>query len=109
MGDAKLWEAAEGSLRDALDEFAGKGQWRINPGDGAFYGPKIDIKVRPAIRLSMPIVRVAVEKAICVEGESHYWTTARVRQINTCTYRSTVGNIRITISRGNTFGGYERL
>lgn len=32
-------------LSEALDEFAGKGGWRVNPGDGAFYGPKIDIKV----------------------------------------------------------------
>lgn len=46
MGDAALWEMAEGSLREALDEFAGKGGWRVNAGDGAFYGPKIDIKVR---------------------------------------------------------------
>ena len=34
---------------EALDEFAGAGQWRINPGDGAFYGPKIDIKVFDAM------------------------------------------------------------
>lgn len=45
MGDVALWEMAEGSLREALDEFAGKGEWRVNAGDGAFYGPKIDIKV----------------------------------------------------------------
>lgn len=45
MGDAALWELAEGSLRETLDEFAGNGNWRVNPGDGAFYGPKIDIKV----------------------------------------------------------------
>lgn len=32
-------------LSEALDEFAGKGGWKVNPGDGAFYGPKIDIKV----------------------------------------------------------------
>ena len=44
MGDLALWEMAEGSLREALDEFAGKGEWRVNAGDGAFYGPKIDIK-----------------------------------------------------------------
>lgn len=37
---------AEGSLRETLDEFAGKGNWRVNAGDGAFYGPKIDIKVQ---------------------------------------------------------------
>jgi len=41
----KLWDDAEEALAEALDEFAGKGKWRVNPGDGAFYGPKIDIKV----------------------------------------------------------------
>eukprot|EP00949_MAST-11_sp_MAST-11-sp1_P001377 g1377.t1 len=39
------WNNAEQALADALDEFAGQGNWRDNPGDGAFYGPKIDIKV----------------------------------------------------------------
>lgn len=33
-----------------MDEFIGKGNWRDNPGDGAFYGPKIDIKVFDALK-----------------------------------------------------------
>ena len=33
-----------------MNEFAGEGNWRINKGDGAFYGPKIDIKVFDAMR-----------------------------------------------------------
>ncbi|CAM9632643.1 unnamed protein product [Scytosiphon promiscuus] len=49
MGDAALWVMAEDSLRETLDEFAGKGNWRVNAGDGAFYGPKIDIKVFDAM------------------------------------------------------------
>ncbi len=40
---------AEVALATALDSFSGKGKWRINPGDGAFYGPKIDIKVFDAM------------------------------------------------------------
>ncbi|KAI1818266.1 threonyl-tRNA synthetase [Poronia punctata] len=41
IGTAEEWEAAEGALKRALDS---SGQtWTINPGDGAFYGPKIDI------------------------------------------------------------------
>jgi len=38
------WDRAEAALSGALTKFAGK-QWCDNPGDGAFYGPKIDIKV----------------------------------------------------------------
>eukprot|EP00939_MAST-03C_sp_MAST-3C-sp1_P002879 g2879.t1 len=40
------WNGAEEALSEALDKFAGKGNWSDNPGDGAFYGPKIDIKVQ---------------------------------------------------------------
>ncbi|KAK1936161.1 putative threonyl-tRNA synthetase [Babesia divergens] len=41
LGDHELWEKAEAGLRDALDK-CGR-QWTLNPGDGAFYGPKIDV------------------------------------------------------------------
>ncbi|KAL1913299.1 threonyl-tRNA synthetase [Sporothrix stenoceras] len=41
IGSEADWDAAEDALRRALDS---SGQaWTINPGDGAFYGPKIDI------------------------------------------------------------------
>ena len=49
LGDHALWDIAEGQLAEALDEFAGVGGWAVNPGDGAFYGPKIDIKVFDAM------------------------------------------------------------
>jgi threonyl-tRNA synthetase len=43
-----MWDKAEGALKEALDGF-GK-PWTYNHGDGAFYGPKIDIKVMDALR-----------------------------------------------------------
>lgn len=49
LGEKVLWDYAEASLARAMDKFAGKGQWKVNPGDGAFYGPKIDIKVTDAM------------------------------------------------------------
>lgn len=49
LGDVSIWNEAEAQLSAALDEFAGHGKWRINKGDGAFYGPKIDIKVFDAM------------------------------------------------------------
>ncbi|ETL92170.1 threonine-tRNA ligase [Phytophthora nicotianae] len=48
MGDLELWDDAEDQLRLALDDF---GQpWTVNEGDGAFYGPKIDIVVTDALK-----------------------------------------------------------
>mmetsp|Transcript_4922 Transcript_4922/g.7414 ORF Transcript_4922/g.7414 Transcript_4922/m.7414 type:complete len:472 (+) Transcript_4922:300-1715(+) len=49
LGEQELWDRAEAALANAMNEFAGKGNWRENPGDGAFYGPKIDIKVMDAM------------------------------------------------------------
>ena len=41
LGSDELWDTAEKALEDALNKF-GK-PWKFNHGDGAFYGPKIDI------------------------------------------------------------------
>jgi threonyl-tRNA synthetase len=43
LGEIAVWQNAEKSLEEALNLF-GK-PWSVNPGDGAFYGPKIDIKL----------------------------------------------------------------
>jgi threonyl-tRNA synthetase len=47
IGDEKFWRVATESLQSACD--ARGLAYEINEGDGAFYGPKIDIKLRDAI------------------------------------------------------------
>jgi threonyl-tRNA synthetase len=47
LGEIELWNKAEGTLAAVLDEM--KIPYQVNAGDGAFYGPKIDIKVRDAL------------------------------------------------------------
>ena len=49
LGDLELWNRAEAALARALDAFVGREHWKENPEDGAFYGPKIDIKVMDAM------------------------------------------------------------
>ncbi|KAI1322450.1 threonyl-tRNA synthetase [Xylariaceae sp. FL0255] len=44
IGTLEEWETAETGLRKALD--ASGQEWTVNEGDGAFYGPKIDIILR---------------------------------------------------------------
>ncbi|TVU42415.1 hypothetical protein EJB05_08819 [Eragrostis curvula] len=48
LGDIETWNKAEQQLTEALNE-SGK-PWQINEGDGAFYGPKIDIGVFDALK-----------------------------------------------------------
>ena len=47
MGTDEQWEKAEAMLAGALDR-QGR-EYRVNPGDGAFYGPKIDFHVTDAL------------------------------------------------------------
>ncbi len=49
MGAPELWDAAEASLKRILDKKYGEGNYEINEGDGAFYGPKIDLKMKDCI------------------------------------------------------------
>ncbi|KAI1496923.1 hypothetical protein F5X99DRAFT_421736 [Biscogniauxia marginata] len=44
IGSAEDWEGAQNALKGALD--ASGQEWTVNEGDGAFYGPKIDIILR---------------------------------------------------------------
>ena len=52
LGAVETWDVAEAKLKGALDSFttATGATWEENPGDGAFYGPKIDITLFDALR-----------------------------------------------------------
>ena len=47
MGSDEMWKKAEAALTSAMEA---KGiEYQLNPGDGAFYGPKIDFHIKDAI------------------------------------------------------------
>ena len=60
MGDPEAWARAEKALGAALDKhgFAG---WTLAPGEGAFYGPKIEVHVTDAIGRSWQCGTVQVD------------------------------------------------
>ncbi|MDR1917203.1 MAG: threonine--tRNA ligase [Synergistaceae bacterium] len=47
MGEPEKWDMAEERLKEALESTETK--YRVNPGDGAFYGPKIDYHLEDSI------------------------------------------------------------
>ena len=49
MGELETWNKAETDLKAVLTEICGEGNYGINEGDGAFYGPKIDIKMKDCL------------------------------------------------------------
>uniref|UniRef100_A0A8C3M0J6 threonine--tRNA ligase n=1 Tax=Chrysolophus pictus TaxID=9089 RepID=A0A8C3M0J6_CHRPC len=44
LGDIEVWNQAEKQLENSLNDFGEK--WELNPGDGAFYGPKVSAFIR---------------------------------------------------------------
>ncbi|KAI0080421.1 tars protein [Panus rudis PR-1116 ss-1] len=60
LGDIETWNQAEEQLKLALEkQYPGK--WELNPGDGAFYGPKIDITIRDALRRSFQCATIQLD------------------------------------------------
>ena len=49
MGDIEVWNHAEAALKKILDKKYGEGGYEVNEGDGAFYGPKIDLQIKDAL------------------------------------------------------------
>lgn len=79
IGSLDMWNSAETQLREALDN-TGK-EWALNEGDGAFYGPKIDIQLQDdagkyhqlsTIQLDMNLPQRFELEYITAEGEEDY-------------------------------------
>lgn len=79
IGSVELWDSAEAQLREALDS-SGR-EWALNEGDGAFYGPKIDIQLQDkagryhqlsTIQLDMNLPRRFELEYQVAEGEEDY-------------------------------------
>jgi threonyl-tRNA synthetase len=59
LGTDEQWQAAEGALQDALR--ANGLAFELNPGDGTFYGPKIDVDVQDALGRRWQVATIQVD------------------------------------------------
>jgi len=70
IGSDELWDRAEGGLARALES---RGlAYQVNPGDGAFYGPKIDFHVRDAIGRSWQLGTVQLDYQLPLRFDLKY-------------------------------------
>ena len=77
LGEIELWNRAEAALAEAMNEFVGKGNWRENPGDGAFYGPKIDIKVMDAMERVHQCATIQLDFQLPIRFDLKYTTDSK--------------------------------
>lgn len=80
LGEMELWDRAEAALAKAMDDFVEKGGatgWRVNPGDGAFYGPKIDIKVMDAMERVHQCATIQLDFQMPIRFDLKYTTASK--------------------------------
>jgi len=70
IGSDEMWDVATSSLRSALEA---KGlPFKINEGDGAFYGPKIDFHVRDSLKRSWQCATIQLDFAMPEKFDLEY-------------------------------------
>jgi threonyl-tRNA synthetase len=70
IGSDEMWDRAEGALAGALDAEGLK--YELNPGDGAFYGPKIDLHMTDSIGRSWQLGTVQLDYSMPERFELAY-------------------------------------
>ena len=96
IGDVALWDNAESELKRVLDEF---GQpWELNPGDGAFYGPKIDITLQDAIRRPHQCATIQLDFNLPERFNLVYISGANERKRPVMIHRAILGSVERMIA-----------
>ena len=91
IGSDEMWEYAENALKDACE--ARGLAYEINEGDGAFYGPKIDIKVRDAIGRMWQCSTVQVDFNLPERFDITYRTAENTEERPYMLHRALFGSI----------------
>ncbi|GBF66748.1 threonine--tRNA ligase [Trichophyton mentagrophytes] len=73
LGKLETWDFAEAQLREALTKFKGA-DWEIDEGDGAFYGPKIDITISDALKREHQCATIQLDYQLPLNFKLEYMT-----------------------------------
>ncbi len=91
MGELALWDKAEAAIKQAL-EGSGK-DYRLNPGDGAFYGPKIDVHIRDCLGRSWQCATVQVDFQLPRRFDLSYTDRDNTDKVPVVIHRAIAGSL----------------
>lgn len=91
IGTDEEWEVATAGLKGALDALGR--EYRINEGDGAFYGPKIDFHIRDAINRSWQCGTIQLDMALPEKFELEYTAQDGTHKRPVMIHRALFGSI----------------
>ncbi len=92
MGEIETWNEAERELKAVLDELCGAGNYRINEGDGAFYGPKIDIKMKDCMGREWQMGTIQLDFQLPQRFELEYTASDGSKQTPIMIHRALFGS-----------------
>lgn len=91
IGSAEMWEAAEQALTVALDRTGL--EYRLNPGDGAFYGPKIDFHIEDVMGRTWQCATCQLDFAMPERFDLEYVGVDNQRHRPVMIHRTVLGSI----------------
>ena len=91
LGDDATWDKAEGALRDALR--ASGVEWEELPGEGAFYGPKIEYHLKDAIGRTWQLGTMQVDFMMPARLGAEYVDENSQRRHPVMLHRAIVGSM----------------
>jgi threonyl-tRNA synthetase len=90
VGSDELWDKAEAKLQEVLDESGI--EWTLNPGDGAFYGPKIDFTLRDCLGRTWQCGTVQLDFALPGRLGASYIAEDGSKQVPVMIHRAILGS-----------------
>lgn len=91
VGSDVIWDKAESALQQALDN---KGlNWELQPGEGAFYGPKIEFSLRDSLQRVWQCGTIQVDFSMPERLDAHYIAEDGSRQTPVMLHRAILGSL----------------
>jgi len=91
LGEKATWDEAESNLKQALDKSGLN--YQINEGDGAFYGPKIDVKVKDAIGRQWQLATIQLDFQLPARFELKYTDSDGTNKTPIVIHRALLGSM----------------
>ncbi|MEW8043473.1 MAG: threonine--tRNA ligase [gamma proteobacterium symbiont of Phacoides pectinatus] len=91
VGEDALWDKAERSLQEALDQ---KGlAWELQPGEGAFYGPKIEFSLKDCLNRVWQCGTIQLDFSMPGRLDASYIAEDNSKQVPVMLHRAILGSL----------------
>ena len=91
VGDDEVWDRAEKSLEEALNHK--ELDWELQPGEGAFYGPKIEFSLRDCLNRVWQLGTIQLDFSMPERLDATYISEDNSKQVPVMLHRAILGSI----------------